>query len=85
MQISRSKIKGADRFIYLGSMVQKKDGILNEINKRIRTASQFYHLIMSIVWNKDIQPIKPQYARRTLRRYYYIQLRHGHALKEKKA
>jgi hypothetical protein len=54
MKISRIKIKQVDRFTYLGSPVQKTGKTHNEINKRIQKASQFYHLIKSILWNKDI-------------------------------
>jgi hypothetical protein len=53
MKISGSKIKQVDRFTYLGSMVEKNGKIQNEINERIRRASQFYYLIKSISQNKD--------------------------------
>jgi hypothetical protein len=84
MNISRNEIKQFDRFTYLGSVVEQKSEIQNEINERIRMASQFCHLITSIIWNKDIESVKPQYTRCTLRRYYYVQQRHGHALRERK-
>jgi hypothetical protein len=34
-------------------MPKKNSEIQNEINERIRKASQFYYLIKSILWNKD--------------------------------
>jgi uncharacterized protein YwgA len=71
MKISRSEIK-QDRFTYLSSMIQKKGEIQNEINETIRKSSKFFHLIRSILWNEDIESVKPQYAMCTLRRYYYV-------------
>jgi uncharacterized iron-regulated protein len=59
MKINRSKIKQVHIFTYLGSMVQKNDEIQNEINERTRNATQFYHLIKSILWKKDIESVKP--------------------------
>jgi hypothetical protein len=54
MKVSGSKIKQVSTFTYLGSMVEKNSEEQNEINERIRKASEFYHLIKSILWNKDI-------------------------------
>jgi hypothetical protein len=87
MKISGSKIKEVNRFTYLGSVVEKNGEIQSEINKRIRRPTQFHHLIKSILWNKDIdiKSVKPQYTRCTLRRYYYMEWRDGHALRERKA
>jgi hypothetical protein len=48
-------------------------------------ASKFYHLINSILWKKDIEGVKSQYTMCTLRRYYFMEQRHGHALRERKA
>jgi hypothetical protein len=48
-------MKQVSRFTYLGSMVEKNGEIQNEINKRIRKATQFHDLINSIWWNKDIK------------------------------
>jgi hypothetical protein len=71
--------------MYLGSVVEKSGKIQNEINKRIRKASEFYHLLKNMLWNKDIESVKPQCTMCTLRRYYYMEWRHGHALTERKA
>jgi hypothetical protein len=38
-------------------MVEKNDEIQNEINDRIRKASKFYHLINSILWNRDTDKV----------------------------
>jgi hypothetical protein len=55
MKISGREIKQVDRFNYHGCMVEKNSKIQNEINKRIRKASQFYNVIKSITaWNRDI-------------------------------
>jgi hypothetical protein len=87
MKISRSKIKQVDIFNYLGSMIGKKGEIQNETNKRIRKATQFYHLISSILWNKDME----RKCKTTIYNVYFKKIllyeveRHGHALKERKA
>jgi hypothetical protein len=73
MKASGSKIKHVERFTYLGSIVEENGEILNEINKGIRKTSQIYHLLNSIIWNKDIESVKPRYTRCTLRRYYYME------------
>jgi hypothetical protein len=51
-------------------MVEINGKIQNEINERIRKASKFYHLIKSILWNRDTESVKPQYTMCNLRRYY---------------
>jgi hypothetical protein len=66
-------------------MVEKNSETQNEMNKRIRKATQFYHLINSILWNKDTESVNPQYVRCTLRRYHYMEWRHGLALRDRKA
>jgi hypothetical protein len=66
-------------------MREKNGEIQNEINERIIKATQFHHLIRSILWNKDTESVKPQYIRCTLRRYYYMEQRHRQALRERKA
>jgi endonuclease III len=74
MKISGSEIKQVDRFTYTGGVAEKNSEIQNEVNKRIRKATQFYHLIKSILWNKDVdRKLKPQCTRCTLRRYYYME------------
>jgi hypothetical protein len=60
MKVCGSEIKQIDRFAYLASMVEKNSKIQNEINERLRKASQSYHLVKSILLNKDIrQSVKP--------------------------
>jgi hypothetical protein len=39
-------------------MVEKNGKIQNDINERIQKASKFYHIIKSILWNKDIESVK---------------------------
>ena len=41
-------------FSYLGSVVICNGKIQNEINGRIKKASQFYHLVKGLLSNKDI-------------------------------
>jgi hypothetical protein len=53
MKRSKHKMKQVDRFAYLGSTGEKNCKIQNEINARIRKVSQLYHLINSMLWNKD--------------------------------
>jgi hypothetical protein len=65
-----------------GSLVEKNGDIKNEINERIRKATQVYYLTNSVLWEKDKERVKPQYAKCTLRRYYYMERRHGRALKD---
>jgi hypothetical protein len=50
---SGSEIKQVERFTYPGSVEENNGEIKSKINERIRKASQFYHLIKSILWNKD--------------------------------
>jgi hypothetical protein len=85
MKISGNEMKQFDRFICLGSVVEKNGKIQNEINKRISKGLQFYHVIRSILWNRDIESVQLQYARCTLRRYCYVERRRGNALRERKA
>jgi hypothetical protein len=59
MKISRSQIKQADRFTCLGSVAEKNGQIQDEINERIRKASQFYHLTQIILRNKDTESVRP--------------------------
>jgi hypothetical protein len=80
-----SEIKQANIFTYIRSVVGKKNEIQNEINERIRKASKFYHLIKSILWNRDIESVKPQHTKHTLRGHYYMECRNGHSLRQKKA
>jgi hypothetical protein len=47
-------IKEVDAFIYLGSSINKSGKIQNEINERIRKASNFYHLVEGLIRNRDI-------------------------------
>jgi hypothetical protein len=76
MRISRSEMKQVNRFICPESVVEKNDKIQNEINKKIKKTSQFYHLIKSTLWNKGTESKKPQYTRCTLRKYYYMEQKH---------
>jgi hypothetical protein len=57
MKISRSRIKQVDRFAYFGSVLEKNCKIQNEISERRRKASQFDHLIKSILLNKNIDSV----------------------------
>jgi hypothetical protein len=84
MKISRSQIKQVNRFTYLRNSREKNSEIQYEINKRISKATKFYHLIKSIFSNKDIDSVKLQYTRCTLRRYCYMERRHGHTRRERK-
>jgi hypothetical protein len=87
MSISGSKLKQVNTFICLGSVVEKNGKIHNKINERLRRASQFCYQIKSILQGKDlesIKSIKPLYIIYILRRYYYTERRHGHALGERK-
>jgi hypothetical protein len=52
MKICGHKIEQVNRLTYLESMVEKNGEIQNEINERIRKASQFYHLIRRTLWTK---------------------------------
>jgi hypothetical protein len=49
MKVCESEIKQVNRFTCPGSAVEKNGEIQNEISGRIRKASKFYHLIMSIL------------------------------------
>jgi hypothetical protein len=84
VKISGSETKQVGKFTYLGSVVEKNGKIPNEINESIRNASQFCHLIKSILWNKDKGRVKLRYTRCTLRIYCYTEQRHGHVLRERK-
>jgi hypothetical protein len=57
-------------------MVEKNGDTQNEINKRIRTASKFYHLIRAQYGIKtETKSVKPQYTMYTLITYYYMETR----------
>ena len=47
-------LKEVDTFSYLGSVVTVNGKIQNEINERIKKASQFYHFVKGLIRNKDI-------------------------------
>jgi hypothetical protein len=46
--------KAADKFVYLGRVVEKNGEIQNEISERTEKASKCYHLATSLLWNNDI-------------------------------
>jgi hypothetical protein len=50
--------KEMDKFVYLGSVVEKNGKIQSEINERTGKTSKFYHLAKSLVWNNDIENVK---------------------------
>jgi hypothetical protein len=87
MKISGSEIKQVDRFTCLGNMVEKNGDIQIAMNERIRKASRFCQLIKSILWSKEhrTRSVKLQYTRCILTRCRYMELRHGHALRGRKA
>jgi hypothetical protein len=57
MKMHESGIKQVNRFTYLGSMIEKKGEIEDEISERIRKASKFYRFIKSILWNNTTRLI----------------------------
>jgi cytoplasmic iron level regulating protein YaaA (DUF328/UPF0246 family) len=58
-------------------VIEKNGVVQNGVNERIRKASKFYNLIKNLLWNQDRESVKPKYARCTLRRYCYMEWRHG--------
>jgi hypothetical protein len=48
------KLKEVGTFSYLGSAVTSNGKIQNEVNERIKKASQFYYLVKGLLRNKDI-------------------------------
>jgi hypothetical protein len=54
VKINGKDIKEADKFLYLGRVVEKNGEIQNEISKRTGKASTCYHLAMSLLWNNDV-------------------------------
>jgi hypothetical protein len=54
MKLDRNDIKEVDTFTYLGSCINKNEKIQNEINERIRKASNFHHLVKDLIRNRDI-------------------------------
>jgi hypothetical protein len=54
MKIRGKDLKQVDRFTSLRSVAEINGKVQNEINKRIRRASNFYHLIKSMLYNKYI-------------------------------
>jgi hypothetical protein len=53
MKLDGNDIKEVDTFTYLGSCINKNGKIQNEINKRIRKASNFHHLVKDLIRNRD--------------------------------
>jgi hypothetical protein len=54
VKINGKEIKYVDKFVYLGSVVEKNGNIQNEIHERIGKASKRYNLAKSLLWNKNI-------------------------------
>jgi hypothetical protein len=54
MKLDGKDIKEVDTFIRLGSSINNNGKIQNEINERIRKASNFYHLVKGRIRNRDI-------------------------------
>jgi hypothetical protein len=51
MKLDGKDIKEVHTFIYLGSSINKNGKIQNEINERIRKASNFYYLVKCLIIN----------------------------------
>jgi hypothetical protein len=51
MKLDGKDIKEVDTFTYLGSCINKNRKIQNEINERIRKASNFHHLVKGLIRN----------------------------------
>jgi PP-loop superfamily ATP-utilizing enzyme len=54
MKLDGKDIKEEDTFTYLSSCINKNGKIQNEINERIRKASNFHHLVKGLIRNRDI-------------------------------
>jgi hypothetical protein len=54
MKLDGNDIKEVDTFTYLGSCINKNGKIQNEINERLRKASNFHHLVKGLIRNRDI-------------------------------
>jgi hypothetical protein len=76
------EIKEADKVVCFRSVVEKNDRIQNDKSERTGKASKFYHVAKSLLWNKERENVKLQNITCILIRYYYIQQRHGHVLRD---
>jgi hypothetical protein len=54
MKLDGNDIKEVDTFTYLGTCINKNGKIQNEINERIRKASNFHHFVIGLIRNRDI-------------------------------
>jgi hypothetical protein len=54
LKINGRDIKEADKFVYLGRVVEKNGEIQNEISERTGKASKCYHLVTNLLQNNDI-------------------------------
>jgi hypothetical protein len=79
VKINGKGTKEVDKFVYLGSVVEKSGKIQNEINEI--KASELYHLAKSLLWNKGID----RKCKITTFNVYFkkMEQRHGHVLRER--
>jgi hypothetical protein len=81
----RSKIKQVNKYTYLHSMVQKNRKIHYETQNKKQCHTILPSYNEHIREQRQTESVKPQCTRYILRKYYYMELRHGHALRLWKA
>jgi hypothetical protein len=59
--------------------------IQNEINERIRKASNFHHLVKGLIRNRDIISAKLTFIKYSSKKFCYMGPKAGRAQREKKA
>jgi hypothetical protein len=86
MKLDGNDIKEVDTFTYLGSCINENGKTQNEIDERIRKASNFHHLVKGLIRNRHINnKCKIDIYKVYFKKFCYMGPKAGRAQREKKA